>query len=239
LTDSNRICFFHENRLSTNAVFMKTIVISSQKGGSAKSTLAALLSVEAERAGDGPAWLVDTDQQGTLSRWHERREAERPQRAAIAFKGLAAGLAAIKTKHKGAFCFIDTAPAISDQSAVIIALADLVLIPVQPSPADLWAVAETIELVKQAGKPFRFVITKAKPQTNLTAQAIAALSHHGPVAQQFIVDRVGYAVAMAGGHTAPELTPKGPVAMETAALWQEIKSTFHENIKPAKKVVHA
>jgi chromosome partitioning protein len=214
---------------------MKTIVISSQKGGSAKSTLAALLSVEAERAGDGPAWLIDTDQQGTLTRWHDRRESDTPQRGQIAFKELATGLAAIAGKHSGAFCFIDTAPAISGQSGGIIALADLVLIPVLPSPNDLWAVAETIELVKAAGKPFRFVITKAKPQANITAQTIAALSHHGPVAQHFIADRVAYAVAMAGGNTAPELNLKGPAAEETAALWREVKECFAESSKAAKK----
>jgi chromosome partitioning protein len=74
---------------------MKTIVISSQKGGSAKSTLAALLSVEAERAGDGPAWLIDTDRQGTLTRWHDRRESDTPRRGEIPFKELAAGIAVI------------------------------------------------------------------------------------------------------------------------------------------------
>src|ERR1700733_2925269 len=106
---------------------MKTIVISSQKGGSAKSTLATLLSVEAERAGDGPAWIIDTDQQGTLTRWHERREAETPQLAKIPFNSLSAGLATIAEKRGAAFCFIDTAPAISSQSASLIGLADLVL----------------------------------------------------------------------------------------------------------------
>jgi chromosome partitioning protein len=214
---------------------VKTIVVSSQKGGSAKSTLTALLSVEAERAGDGPVWIMDTDQQGTLTRWHERRESEAPQRGETPFKELAAGLAAISSKHRAAFCFMDTAPAISGQSAAIIALADLVLIPVQPSPTDLWAVAETIELVKAAAKPFRFVITKAKPQANITAQTIAALSHHGPVAQHFIADRVAYAVAMAGGNTAPELQPKGSAAVETAALWKEVKECFAENSKQARK----
>src|SRR6185437_4197756 len=149
-------------------------------------------------------------------------ESDTPQRGQIPFKELAAGLASIAGKHSGTFCFVDTAPAISGQSAGIIALADLVLIPVQPSPTDLWAVAETIELVKAAGKSFRFVITKAKPQANITAQTIAALSHHGPVAQHFIADRVAYAAAMAGGNTAPELNPKGSAAVETAALWQEV-----------------
>lgn len=58
---------------------MKTILIQSQKGGSGKTMLAAHLSVEAERSHD-PAWLIDTDRQATLSRWHERRKNETPQR---------------------------------------------------------------------------------------------------------------------------------------------------------------
>lgn len=213
---------------------MKTIVITSQKGGSGKSTLAAHLAVEAERSGDGPAWLVDTDKQGTLSRWHDRREAETPQRAAVEFRQLAGGLRALDERHGAAWCFIDTAPAITDQTAEIITLADLVLIPVQPSPADLWAVAETIELLKKAGKPFLFVISKAKPQAGITAQTIAALSHHGRVAPTFIVDRVAYATAFTGGNAAPELAPKGPAAAEVAALWQNVKSCFHESIKSGK-----
>ena len=110
---------------------MKTIVITSQKGGSGKTTLAAHLSVEAERAGDAPAWLIDTDEQGTLSQWHERREHETPQRAEMPFTRLAEGLANMAARG-AAYCFIDTAPTISAQSATIIKLADLVLIPVRP-----------------------------------------------------------------------------------------------------------
>ena len=214
---------------------MKTIVVTSQKGGSAKTTLTALLAVEAERAGDGPVWLIDTDKQGSLTRWHDRREADTPQRAEIPFRELGKGLEAIGSKHGGALCFIDTAPAISDQSATIIGLADLVLIPVQASPSDLWAVAETIELVREAGKPFCFVITRAKPQASITAQSVAALSRHGRVAQHFMADRVAYAVALAGGNTAPELQARGSAAQETAALWQELKSCFAESGKIAKQ----
>lgn len=214
--------------------FMKTIVITSQKGGSGKSTLAAHLAVEAERAGDGPVWLVDTDRQATLSRWHDRREAETPQRAAIDFRQLAGGLRAFEERHGAAWCMIDTAPAITEHTAEVIALADLVLIPVQPSPADLWAVAETIELLREAGKPFLFVISKAKPQAVITAQTIAALSHHGRVAPAFIVDRVAYATAFTGGNSAPELAPKGPAAAEIAALWQNVISCFPESMKSGK-----
>jgi chromosome partitioning protein len=214
---------------------MKTIVVTSQKGGSGKTTLAAHLAVEVERAGDGPAWLIDTDKQATLSLWHERRESETPQRADVSFARLSEGLKALANAG-GAYCFVDTPPTISEQSAAILGLADLVLIPVRPSPADLWAVSETVALVKEAGRPFLFVITQAKAQASITAQTIAALSEHGRVARAFIADRVPYAVAMTGGRTAPELGPKTAAAEEIAGLWRDVKSCFHESVKTIKRV---
>lgn len=217
---------------------MKTIVVTSQKGGSGKTTLTAHLAVEAERSGDAPVWLIDTDKQATLSLWHERREEESPQRADVPFTRLASGLTAL-AERGAAYCFIDTPPTISDQSASVLALADLVLIPVRPSPADLWAVSQTVALAKAAGKSFLFVITQAKPNASITAQTIAALSQHGRVAQAFIADRVHYAVAMTGGRTAPELSPNGPAATELAALWKDVKSCFHENMKKSNQVVRS
>jgi chromosome partitioning protein len=211
---------------------MKTIIITSQKGGSSKTMLTAHLAVEAERSGDAPAWMIDTDRQATLTRWHERRKAETPQRGEIRVDRLASGLTTLASKG-AAFCFIDTAPTISDQTESMIGLADLVVIPVRPSPSDLWSVTETVELVKRAGKPFLFVITQAKAQASITAQAIAALSEHGRVAQSFIADRVAYAASMTGGNTAPEMLPKGIAAEEIAALWVELKLCFAERVKSA------
>lgn len=214
---------------------MKTILVTSQKGGSGKTMLAAHLAVEAERTGDAPAWIIDTDRQATLTRWHERRKADAPQRGDVRLEKIMTGLATLAGQG-AAYCFIDTAPTISAQTAALIDLADLVIIPVRPSPSDLWAVTETVQLVKDADKPFLFVITQAKPQAIITAQAIAALSEHGRVAKSFIADRVAYAAAMTGGNTAPEIAPRGPAAEEIATLWIELKSCFNEKLKTAKKV---
>ena len=109
---------------------MKTTVMTSQKGGSGKTTLVELLSVEAGRAGDGPAWIIDTDPQGTLSQWHERREQDTPQRAELPFDRIAQGLEAM-ARRGAAYCFIDTAPTICAQSAALIHIADLILIPIR------------------------------------------------------------------------------------------------------------
>jgi chromosome partitioning protein len=214
---------------------MKTIVINSQKGGSGKTTICAHLAVEAERAGDGPVFLIDTDPQGTLSTWHEHREAEVPQRVEVPLENLAQGLAALKDR-KASYCFIDTAPTRTDENVALFRMADLVLVPIRPSPSDLWAAGATVSLLKEAGIPFLFILTQAKANASITAQAAAALSHHGPVAETFIADRVPYAAAMTNGRTALELSAKGPAAVETTALWKNIKACLHANMKKAEKV---
>lgn len=214
---------------------MKTIIVNSQKGGSGKTTLCAHLAVQAERAGDGPVYLIDTDPQGTLSTWHEKREAEVPRRVEVPLQDIKNGLAVL-TGREAAYCFIDTAPTRTDENATLFRLADLVLIPIRPSPSDLWAAAATVALLKDSSIPFLFVVTQAKANASITAQAAAALSHSGPVAQTLIADRVPYAASMTDGRTAIELMPKGPAALETAALWENIKACLHANMQ--KEAAH-
>ena len=113
-------------------------------------------------------------------------------------------------KREAALCLIDTAPNRGDENAQLFELADLVLVPVRPSPSDLWAVSATVTLLKRAGTPFLFVVNQATLNANITAQAIASLSHHGPVAETIIASRVYYAAAMTNGHTAPELASTRP-----------------------------
>ena len=177
---------------------MRTIVVNSQKGGSGKTTLCAHLSVEAERAGNGPVFLIDTDPQGTLTTWHEKRQAEIPQRVELTFGAIVEGLKQLRQRN-AAFCFIDTAPSRTDETAALFDLADLVIVPIRPSPSDLWAAAATVELLKRGQSPFLFVLNQVKANASITAHAAASLSHHGPVAETLIGDRVPYAAAMTDG----------------------------------------
>lgn len=209
---------------------MQTIVINSQKGGSGKTTLCAHLAVQAELVGDGPVFLIDTDPQGTLSTWHEKREAEIPQRVEIPLAGLDAGLQLLH-QSQAQYCIIDTAPSRTDENATLFRLADIVLMPIRPSPSDLWAASATVTLLKEANIPFLFILTQAKANASITGQAAAALSHYGPVAETFIADRVPYAAAMTDGRTATELASKGPASVETASLWKNIKACLHVNMQ--------
>jgi chromosome partitioning protein len=212
---------------------LKTIIVNSQKGGSGKTTLCANLSVEAERVGDGPVYLIDLDTQGTLSTWHEKRESEVPCRVELPLAELERGLQRLE-QHGAALCLIDTAPSRGEETTNLFRLADLVLVPIRPSPSDLWAASATVELLKREAIPFLFVLNQVKPNAGITAQAAASLSHHGRVAETFIGDRVPYAAALTNGQTAMELMSKGPAAIETASLWKNIKECLNGKMQPAK-----
>lgn len=214
---------------------MQTIVINSQKGGSGKTMLCKHLSVEAERAGDGPVFLIDTDPQGNLTAWHSKRESESPARVDLPFDGMEKGLALIR-EHGARFCIIDTASGRLDIALELFKLSDLVIFPVQPSEDDLVAAPVTVQNLKGIGAPFVFVLTRVKPNTLITAQAAAILSKHGQVAETFVADRTGYKSPWPKGQTITEAEPKGAAAQEIAALWQNIKSCLHESMQTPAKV---
>ncbi|MEY2853176.1 MAG: hypothetical protein RL030_308 [Pseudomonadota bacterium] len=209
---------------------MKVIVLASQKGGAGKTTLAAHLAVAAEVAGDGPAVLIDTDPQGSLSAWWNVRKAETPVLAPIAIAELSEKLSLLAAAgYKVAV--IDTPPAITEAIRAVVASGDLMLIPTRPSPHDLRAVGSTVTLIQATGKPFVFAVTQAKPNTRLTVQAMAALSEHGTVAPAIIHDRVDYAGSMIDGRTVLELDPKGRSAAEMNELWVFVKAQLAKSTK--------
>ena len=196
---------------------MKTVVLAARKGGSGKTTLAAHLAVEAEAAGNGPVTLIDTDPQQSLTAWWNDRKAEVPRLLEFALNRLALELAEVRSAP--GLVIIDTPPLDSGVIASVIDVADLVVIPVKPSPHDLRGIGITVEICKKASRPFVFAVTQAVQRATLTQQAPLILSQFGPVATSIIYNRVDYAGAMTDGRTVQELDPKGKAASEIAELW--------------------
>jgi chromosome partitioning protein len=197
---------------------MQTVVLASQKGGAGKTTLAAHLAVAAEEVGAGPAVLIDTDPQGSLSAWWNVRQANTPALASCSIAELRPKLAGL-AKAGYRLAFIDTPPAITEAIRAVVNLADLVLIPARPSPHDLRAIGSTVALATGAGRPFLFALTQAKPNTRLTVQAVTALSEHGTISSAVVHDRVDFAGSMIDGRTVLEVDGRGRSAAEVRALW--------------------
>lgn len=206
------------------------IVLASQKGGAGKTTLAAHLAVVAEAAGAGPAVLIDTDPQGSLSAWWNERQVDSPALALSSVAELPKNLAEL-AQAGFAVAVVDTPPAITEAISSVVRSANLVLIPTRPSPHDLRAVGSTVALVEEAGKPFAFVVTQAKPNARLTVQAVTALSAHGVVAPSIVHDRVDFAASMIDGRTVTETDRKGKSAAEMAELWKFVLKRTAESTK--------
>ena len=179
---------------------------------------------------DGPLFLVDTDPQGSLTAWQTRRESETPQRVDLPFEGLDRGLALLR-RHGASYCIVDTASGRVEIAKELFKLADLVIFPVQASEDDLTAAQVTVQALKEAGKPFMFVLTRVKANTLITAQATAMLSRHGQVAETFMGDRTVYKSPYPKGQTITEAEPRGVAAKEMSALWANVKSCLHETIE--------
>jgi chromosome partitioning protein len=207
-------------------VKVHVIALASRKGGAGKTTLASHLGVQAEAAGAGPVALMDTDPQGGLAGWWNARAAATPEWLEPA-GSLPTAVASCRAAGYRTL-LIDTPPSLSETIAEVLALADLILVPVQPSPNDLRAVGGTVELAAASGKPMVFVINRATVRARITTQAAIALSQHGAVAPVVIHARLDFATSMTDGRTAGELDPGSKSAGEVAELWTYLQDRLNQ-----------
>jgi chromosome partitioning protein len=202
------------------------VALTARKGGTGKTTLAAHLAIAAEAAGAGPVALIDTDPQGGLAGWWNARAASTPEWIDPA-GSLPAAVAGCRADGYGTL-LIDTPPSLSEIIAEVLALADLIVVPVQPSPNDLRAVGGTVELAAASGKPMVFVINRATVRARITTQAAIALSQYGAVAPVVIHARLDFATSMTDGRTARELDPASKSAAEVVALWAYLQDRLNQ-----------
>jgi chromosome partitioning protein len=215
---------------------MKTIVIANQKGGSGKSTSTVHLAVAAEHAGDGPVVISDTDPQASTVDWFNQRKKagiEMPRYAPLSFSGLSDHIAALEAAG-ARYLFIDTAPSIGGVNPDLFAIADVILIPLNPTPTDLRALVKGLPVIKKSGTPFNFMLARVRPNLRNNSGVAMALEALGLVLPARMHERVIYAESFAHGKTAFEIEPKGVAAQELAAIWASLKERIHESKKKRK-----
>ncbi len=202
------------------------ITIAQQKGGAGKTTLAAHLAIAWAGQGHSVA-LVDIDPQGSLAAWHASR-AERfgDGKMGLDFAAITGWRTAAEVERRARdhdIVVIDSPPHAETEAKLAIRAASLVVIPVQPSPMDVWATKPTLDLAAQERVPVLLVLNRVPPRANLTEAMLAKIAELGAtIADARIGNRVGLATAMLEGRGITEAAASSRAAEEIAAVAAEI-----------------
>ena len=226
---------------------MHVLALAKTKGGVGSTTLAACLAVEASRH-HKRVGILDCDPQRSLERWWHTRAGE----AQLGLDDRRLELVeherhlddTLAKARDGKFdvLIIDGPPGNIDVTSLIIEAADFILIASQPSPLDVGAMDAVVDVARESGKPYAFILTRTKPNAVATPEAGDFLSTLGEVLKDpksgallEIGDRTGYSAAMLRGATLPEVEPKGKAPAEIAKLWDTIDAKLRRAAKAAAK----
>jgi len=205
---------------------MHVIAVLNQKGGSGKTTIATHLARALQLEG-ADVLLVDSDPQGSARDWAAAHDDQPVPVVGIDRPIIEKSLKSIGRKD---FIVIDGAPQIEALAVSAIKAADFILIPVQPSPYDVWATSDLVDLVKarvdilDGRLQAAFVISRAIKGTKIGNEITAALADYGlPVLAARVTQRVIYPTSAATGKTVFEYEPDGEAAWEIRALAAKIK----------------
>ncbi len=205
----------------------KIIAVLNQKGGAGKTTLSTNLARALQLDGD-KVLLVDSDPQGSARDWNAAGNGELLPVVGLDRPTLAKDIQAIQDNQD--WLIIDGAPQIAELAVAAIKCADMILIPVQPSPYDVWACEDLVDIIKTRqevtnGKPkAAFIISRVIKNTQLSKEIGEALAGYGlPVFKNFTSQRVIYPKSAATGLTVLDAEQSGDAAAEIRAIAQELK----------------
>jgi len=205
----------------------KVISILNQKGGAGKTTLSVHIATALARQGE-KVLLIDADPQGSALDWAAARQGEPlfPV-AGLPKSSIHKEIPALAPGYSTVL--IDGPPRVYDVARSAIMASDVVLIPVQPSPYDVWAAKEIVDLLHEAsvykGKlKSAFVINRKIVNTAIGRDVADALTEYPiPVLKSSVCQRVAFAETASQGLTVFEMYPGNPACKEIDALVAEMK----------------
>lgn len=202
------------------------IAFLNQKGGVGKTTLAVHVATAFAQRGRR-VLLVDADPQGSSLDWAGSRQTN-PLFPVIGLptKTLHKEIPAHLTNYDD--IIIDGPPRVNELARSAIIAADLVIIPVQPSPYDVWAAKEIVDLLSEAHifketQKSAFVINRKIVNTAIGRDVVKALADYQlPVLDAHISQRVAFAESAAQGGTVLEIEPQSTASQEMNRLVDEL-----------------
>jgi chromosome partitioning protein len=206
---------------------VKIISFLNQKGGVGKTTLCTNVA-KALQIANHKVLLIDSDPQGSARDWRASNENSSITVVGLDRPTLDKDINAIINNYD--WVLVDGAPQLINMSIAAIKCAHVVLIPVQPSPYDIWASEDLVDVIKErqkitGGNPkVAFIISRQITNTVLGKEIRDALSGYDlPVFRYGTFQRVIYAKSAAIGSTVIDTEPNGEAAKEITLLTKELE----------------
>lgn len=203
----------------------KAITIAQQKGGAGKTTIAAQLAITWWKSGLKVA-MLDVDPQGSLARWYDERLRNRLDCHGlhlVQVSGWRLTAELDRLKRDFAAIVIDSPPHAETDARVAVRAAALVVVPLQPSPMDLWATRPTLDLaVAERARPL--LVLNRMPSRGRMPDTIRARieAENLPLAAAALGNRAAFAASMLDGRGVAESHARDAAAQEMQALAGEI-----------------
>lgn len=208
---------------------MPVIAFVGNKGGAGKTTLSINLAAGLARYAETA--IVDADPQGSSSHWYANSDEARVTPVFQADAGLVDQL----EKLKGQFAYViaDCPPSVhAPQTDAILKMADVAMVPVQPSPVDLWAtvhIEQAIAEAKQVNPALQamLVVNQLESRSTLSQLIREALAEIAvPVANTAVRKRAVYKASALEGRTVFDMGKRGADAAN------ELDQLIKEVIRP-------
>jgi len=199
------------------------IGVASLKGGAGKSTIAVNLAAYLHSSGH-KTLLVDGDSQGTCRGWATIAAAGDRDTPPVVSMGAEMRRDLAKVSSGFDAVVVDSPPRLSAEQRAAMLVSDIVLMPVTPGPADIWALRETLALfddVRDLRPEIKaaIVLNRVSPRTALAGVTREAIADSGvPTLEATLGNRVAFGEAMAAGQGVTSYAPSSPAASEVEAL---------------------